>query len=272
MTRKSLASAILMLLLFSLLSGAAGAEEPAVATPTDLACSHEHTKTTIYFFDSPAYTSNGPDSHLVSGPATVKTVCLDCGETLSSETVSNAEEIRPHSMKKGACALCGYREKTKTVAPRPSDAPGEYTIIAQDDGTADGLLVLTLTDEDLTRMKKENVSTILVRGKNGDAAVALDVTDLLDRISQTGADLFLQLAERQDGSLFANLNLIGPGKWTVPANTGVTLRFYRSDRSEVRPSVAPSDGEYLIGVLGVWNDDGYWTIPYTEEGTYFLLQ
>ena len=272
MTRKNLAFAISVLLLFSLLSGVAGAEEPSVATPTDLACAHEHTKTTIYFFDGPAYTSNGADSHTVSGPATVVTVCLDCGETLSSETVDNAEEVRPHSMKKGACALCGYRPKTKAAAPRPTDAPGERTIIAQEDGTTDGLLILTLTDEDLYRLENENVTTIIVRGREGDVAVALDVPDLLGRIGQYDMDLLLQLAERPDGSLFANLNLVGPGKWTVPADTGVTLRFYRSDRTEVRPSVTPTDGESMIGVLGVWNDGGYWTIPYTEEGTYFLLQ
>ncbi len=104
------------------------------------------------------------------------------------------------------------------------------------------------------------------------AAVALNVSDLLGRIGQYDMDLLLQLAERPDGSLFANLNLVGPGKWTVPADTGVTLRFSRSDRTEVRPSVTPTAGEFMIGVLGVWNDDGYWTIPYTEEGTYFLLQ
>ncbi len=272
MTRKNLAFAISVLLLFSLLSGAAGAEEPSVATPTDLACAHEHTKTTIYFFDGPAYTSNGADSHTVSGPATVVTVCLDCGETLSSETVDNAEEVRPHSMKKGACALCGYRPKTKAAAPRATDAPGERTIIAQEDGTADGLLVLTLTDEDLYRMESENIAVILVRGRDGDTAVALNVADLLGRIGQSDMDLSLQLAERRDGSLFANLNLVGPGRQTVPADTGVTLRFYRPNRSEVRVSMAPADEDALIETRGVWNDGGYWTVPYTEEGTYFLLQ
>ena len=55
MTRKKLAIAILLLMLFSLFSGAAGAEEPALATPTDLECMHVRTKTTIYFIDSPLY-------------------------------------------------------------------------------------------------------------------------------------------------------------------------------------------------------------------------
>lgn len=40
MTRKNVAFAILLLLLLSLLSGAAGAEEPDPATPTDLDCLH----------------------------------------------------------------------------------------------------------------------------------------------------------------------------------------------------------------------------------------
>ena len=112
MTRKRFVSAILMLLLF--ISAAAAAEAPTPATPTDLACLHEHTKTTVYFFDSPSYTPVNADSHRVYGPATVETVCLDCGEVLSSETVDSAEEIRSHSFKKGVCALCGYRLKKKT--------------------------------------------------------------------------------------------------------------------------------------------------------------
>ena len=28
----------------------------------------------------------------------------------------------------------------------------------------------------------------------------------------------------------------------------------------------------LIEAEGVWNEKGYWSVPYVEEGTYFLLQ
>ena len=171
MTRKRFASAILMLLLF--IAAAAAAEAPTPATPTDLACLHEHTKTTIYFFDSPSYTPVNADSHKVYGPATVETVCLDCGEVLSSETVDSAEEIRSHSFKKGVCALCGYRLKKKTQEEKPTDAPGEYTVIAPEDGETAGLLTLTLTTEDLFELESANVSVVLVRGETGDAAIAL---------------------------------------------------------------------------------------------------
>lgn len=270
MTRKNLAFAIAMLLLSALFSGAAGAEEPA--TPTNLACAHEHTKTTIYFFDTPAYTSVNAESHRVTGPATIRTVCLDCGEETASETVNNAEETRPHSMKKGACALCGYRTKTKAAPDRSADAPGERTIIAQEDGGTEGLLTLTLTNRDLADMVSANVSTILVRGKSGDAAVALDVTEVLDSIGQTGAALYLQLAEREDGSFFACLYLVsGSGDRFLPEDAGIFLRFYRQSRSDVRVSLAPADTDTLIEAPGVWNEKGYWSVPYLEEGTYFLL-
>ena len=273
MIRKNLAFAILLLLLSAFLSGAAGAEEPVPATPADLACAHEHTRTTVYFFDSPAYKPVNAESHRVSGPATVQTVCLDCGEVLSSETVSNAEETRPHSMKKGTCALCGYRKKAGPSPERPTDAPGEWTINAQDDGGAEGVLDLTLTNDDLFEMVKANVSTVLVRGKSGDAAVALDVTEVLDRIEETGADLYLQMAEREDGSFFAGLYLVsGTGSRTEAEDVGICLRFYREIRSDVRVSLAPADEDTLIEAPGEWNEKGYWSVPYLEEGTYFLLQ
>ena len=227
MTRKPFAFAILMLLLFMLLSGAAGAEEPVPATPTDLECAHEHTKTTIYFFDSPVYVTINAESHRVTGPATIETVCLDCDEVLASETVDNAEEIRPHSMKRGVCALC----------------------------------------------EQASISTALVRGETGTAAVAIGVPEMLGQTEQAGADLYLQLAEREDGSFFAGLYLIsGSETRTEPEDEGITLRFYRQTRSDVRVSLAPADEDTLIETEGVWNDKGYWSVPYLEEGTYFLLQ
>ena len=62
--KKSLAFVLLMLLLSAMLC-AAEAEEPSPATPTDLSCLHENTKQTIYFLDSPAYTSVSSTSHKV---------------------------------------------------------------------------------------------------------------------------------------------------------------------------------------------------------------
>ena len=100
-------------------------EEPATAVPEPV-CAHENVNQVIYFFDSPGYTSLSAATHKVAGPAVVVQVCKDCGAELSEETVDNIEEIRPHSMKKGVCALCGYRQKTATVQDK-RDAPGERT-------------------------------------------------------------------------------------------------------------------------------------------------
>lgn len=273
MFRKKSLYAILMLLLFTLLSGLAGAEEiqPVPATPTDLSCTHEHTKTTIYFFDSPVYEPVNAESHRVSGLATVETVCLDCGEVLSSE-VTIAEEIHPHSMKKDVCALCGFKVRSKAPAEKPADAPGEYTLIAREDGGADGLLTLTLTKADLMDLQSRNVSVVLVKGKGGDAAIALGVADALSQVREADADLLLQLAEQEDGSLFAGLFLAGPAGRKAPEDRGISLRFYRQSRADVRVSLAPAEKDTLIETQGEWNEKGYWSVPYLEEGTYFLLQ
>lgn len=273
MTRKTVAFSVLALMLTAALACAAGAEGPVPATPTDLGCTHEHVRTTIYFFDSPNYTSIGPSFHRVSGPANVETVCLDCGETIASETVDNAVETRSHSMKKGTCALCGYREKAKTVKQQSTDRPGERTIFAQEDGKAGNLLTVTLSNEDLAALKKADVSTVLIRGNNGDAAIALKVTDALAQTETSGADLYLELAERDDGSFFAGLYLVsGPGDKTEPEDTGITLRFYQDRGDDARASVAPADSDELVRTEGVWDEDGYWSVQYLEEGTYFLLQ
>ncbi len=272
MTRKSIVFAIL-LLLFILLSGAAGAEEPGLATPTDLACAHEKTKTTIYFFESPAYTSVNKETHRVSGPGDIETVCLDCGETLSYETVENAEEIRPHSMKKGKCVLCGFRDNAGAAKTAPASVSGERKVVAREEGNTKGLLTLTMTNEDLYELTGENVYTVLVQGKTGNAAVALNVTEMLGQTENTGADLKLELAEQEDDSIFASLYLVSDsGSRSQPGNAGITLRFYRQTKSNVRVSLAPAGEDSLIETEAVWNEKGYWSVPYLQEGTYFLLQ
>ena len=276
MTRKKLATAILLLMLFSLFSGAAGAEEPALATPTDLECMHVRTKTTIYFFDSPVYTSLGPDSHRVSGPATVEVTCEDCGELLSSENVSNAEEVRPHRMKNGACVLCGYKDKegqSGRVKETPANTPGERIIIATEDADTEGLMNLTLTNKDLYALSGEGVSVVLVKGSADDAAVALNVTEVLKQTEPLGADLYLELAEREDGSLFVGIFLVeDSGNRSQPLSDGISLRFYRQSKADVRISLAPAGEDSLMETEGVWNETGYWSVPYLQEGTYFLLQ
>lgn len=273
MTRKTIAFTVLLLLLSGLLSGTAGAEDPSVATPTDLDCLHEHTRTTIYFFDSPAYTPIDSETHKVVGPAIVETVCEDCGEVLSSESADSAEEICSHIIRNDRCLLCGYRGKAKETNQESADAPGERTVTAEGDGGADGLMGLTLTNRDLYELEKENVTILLVRGNTGEAAVALNVAAVLGETERTGADLQLKLAEREDGGFYVSLYLVsGSGGRIGPLEAGVTVRFYRSGKSNVRASVAPADRDALVEAESVWNERGYWSVPYLGEGTYFLLQ
>lgn len=276
MIRKLFAFAITALMLAAVLSVAAG-EEEVPSTPTDLACAHEHTKATIYFFDSPAYTPVDEESHRVSGPATVETVCLDCGETLSSETVKNAEEIRSHSMKNGTCALCGYTPENRTRAAKPagksSGKKGERTVYARKDTRVENLQTLTLSNEELAALKSSGASTLLVRGNGGSAAIALRVEDVLAQIEADNADLYLELAERDDDTFFAGLYLItAAGERKELTGEGVTLRFYQENRSGLRASVAPSESNTLMETRIEWDGDGYWSIQYLEEGTYFILQ
>ena len=41
---------------------------------------------------------------------------------------------------------------------------------------------------------------------------------------------------------------------------------------EIRVSFAPAYSDTLVETKGIWNERGYWSVPYTAEGTYFLLQ
>ena len=272
MARRSYVVVFLVLMLAALcLAGAA--EELVPATPTDLECAHEHTKTTIYFFDSPVYTSVSDASHRVSGPAAVEVVCLDCGAILSADNVGSAEEIRPHSMKKGVCALCGYRTRVRELPNQPDDLPGERTIFAQEDENADGLLTLKLTGTDLTALERANITTVLVRGKTGIAAIALKVPEVRVQTEKDGTYLYMELAEREDGSFFAGLFLVKePGDRVAPEDNGISLRFYQETKSNVRVSLSPVDTDRLVETEGIWDEHGYWSVPYLQEGTYFFLQ
>ncbi len=272
MMKRMIAFAMITLMLAAF-SGAAGAEGTVPATPTDLSCLHEHTRTTIYFFDSPVYTPVDADTHRVYGPATVETVCKDCGEILSSETVDDAEEFRPHSMKKGVCALCGYREPVDADEPQPEKDAGEETLVAREDGSAAGLMSMTLSEAELAGLADKGISSVVVRGKDGSAAVVLDVQEALSRTKEAGADLALEIAEQEDGSVFVGLYLVYASGERIPADCGgVTIRLYREEKAGERVSVAAPDSETLKDTRGVWDDRGFWSVPYLEEGTYFILQ
>ncbi len=250
---------------------AAGAEEPAPAapaTPTDLGCPHEHTVKTVYFFDSPAYESISAVSHRVTGPAVVETVCQDCGEILSDETVNEAEEIRPHSFKKGVCALCGYQQAAQSSSVL-QDTPGERTMMAQPDGS--GLLFLTLTEQDLSALEKARVSTLLIRGETGKAVIAMDVPYFCKEIEGEQASLSVEMVEEEDGSLIAGLTMnIAPGRTQeLESPKGVTLRFYQLPDPPLR-IIFSGKGQDVFEPEVTWDSAGFWSVPYQEEGAYLL--
>lgn len=293
MKRKLFVAAVLLFLLTAF-AGLCLAEE-APATPTDLtekapeqapvpeqepatetepeqapACSHENVSTVIYFFDSPSYMSLSPASHKVSGPGVVAEVCKDCGAVLKEETVDQAEEIRPHSMKKGVCALCGYRTLTEAKQDK-KDAPGERTLIAQPDGS--GLLFLTLTEQDLSALENAKVRTLLVRGESGKAVIAVDVKEIRREVVREAASFSIEISEREDGSLFAGLSISNaPGRKDELDIEGVTLRFYEDREPPLRIALEPANGDGLREADGAWNEGGYWTVPYMSEGNYLLVK
>lgn len=296
MKRKLIAAAVLLLLV-SALAGLSLAEETP-ATPTDLAegipepeppqtpgeeaepvaetavpeplCAHENVNKIIYFFDSPSYTALSAATHKVSGPGVVAEVCKDCGAVLNEETVDYVEEVRPHSMKKGVCPLCGYRQETATVVDS-RDAPGERTLVAQPDGS--GLLFLTLTEQDLAALENAKVKVILVRGEHGKAVVAVDVKEIRQEAGREAASFSIELSEQEDGSLFAGLSLSNaPGRRDELDIEGVTLRFYEGKAPALKIALDPTDGDPLTETDGVWNEAGYWTVPYVSEGYYLVVK
>ena len=270
MMKKSLAFAMLMLLL-TMLSGIAAAEETDPATPTDLTCPHANTKVIIYFYDSPAYSATGSRTHRVYGPASIVTVCQDCGQEIAREE-GEAEEYRPHTMKKGVCVLCGYHEQASEPTAAPEDIPGERTLYAGQASDED-MLSLTLTYDDLSALNSAKVNTVLVKGKKGSAAIALNVADMMTQTRKTGGSLYLMLAEQEDKSLFAGLYLvIDSNTREEPDGEGISLRFYQENRADVQVSLVLPDNAEPVRTETVWNENGYWSVQYLEEGTYMILR
>lgn len=275
MIRKLLMAAAVLLALLVL--AGPGAAEQMPATPTDLTpkapepdCPHENVTSVIYFFDSPSYTSLSAATHKVSGPAVVAKICADCGAELEEETVDSIEEIRPHSMKKGVCALCGYRQESAAV-PDKRDAPGERTLAAQPDGS--GLLFLTLTEQDLAALENAKVKTLLVRGEHGKAEVAVDVKEIRQETQLEIASFSIEIAEQEDGGLFAGLSLSNaPGRKDELDIDGVTLRFYEEKGPALEILLDPTDGDGVMQTEGVWSENGYWIVPYICEGYYLVIR
>ena len=277
MLKRFAAFAALMFLLSAALSAAAGAEAAQPATPTDLSCAHEHIGTTIYFFDSPAYDCVDAATHRVSGPADVETVCLDCGEVLSFEMVDYIEEIRPHSMKNGTCALCGFSQAFRTGqegnGPASPVGNGEWTAYTHRDMNVGDLEFLTLSNEELAGIRESGASVLLIRGNSGSVSVAVEMSEIPERTETSGADLYLELAEWEDSSIFAGLYLLSAaGERRELMGSGIALRLYQESQPAIRVSVAPVDSEQMKEARAEWNDRGYWNIQYLGAGTYFILQ
>ena len=271
MMKKSLAFAMLMLLL-TMLSGIAAAEETDPATPTDLTCPHENTKVIIYFYDSPAYSATGSRTHRVYGPASIVTVCQDCGQEIARRESDIEQEYRPHTMKRGVCVLCGYHEQASEPTAAPEDIPGERTLYAGQASDED-MLSLTLTYDDLSALNSAKVNTVLVKGKKGSAAIALNVADMMTQTRKTGGSLYLMLAEQEDKSLFAGLYLvIDSNTREEPDGEGISLRFYQENRADVQVSLVLADSDEPVKTETVWNENGYWSVQYLEEGTYMILR
>ena len=134
-------------------------------------------------------------------------------------------------------------------------------------------MILTLTEADLDALERANVVTALIRSVSGQSAVALNVAEIRDQARESGASLYLEMAEREDGSFFAGLFLIeSTQEKTELDGDGATLRFYRDQRTDMRITLAPTDEDRLVEAEGVWDEHGFWSVQYTEEGTYFLLQ
>lgn len=244
--------------------------EPATDTEPETVCAHENVNKIIYFFDSPSYTSLSAATHKVAGPGVVAEVCRDCGTVLKEEPVDYIEENRPHSMKKGVCPLCGYRQETAVVQDL-RDAPGERTLVAQSDGS--GLLFLTLTEQDLSALESAKVRTLLVRGEHGKAVVAVDVKEIRQEVGREAASFSIEMTEQEDGSLYAGLSLSNaPGRKDELDIEGVTLRFYGEKEPAIKIALVPTDGDRLTETDGVWNENGYWTVPYVSEGDYLLIR
>ena len=271
MKTKSLRPLFLALLLLALPVFAAAEGATAPASPTDLGCTHEHTKETIYFYDSPAYTPVSAEQHRVSGTATVETVCLDCGEVVNVETNTYAQQLRPHTFKNDVCALCGFRRDPQSVLPAMADENGERTVFAVEQEES-GLLTLTLTDAEMSGMESDQVTTLVVRDEAGSAAIAMDVAEVRAAMKTAGADLYMELLEREDDSFFAGLHLVPAGEEEMrdPACEGITLRFYRAESPALKVSLSPVDSDVLVEAQSEWDENGYWSVPYLEEGTYFL--
>ena len=53
----------------------------------------------------------------------------------------------------------------------------------------------------------------------------------------------------------------------LPAEDTVIMKHIQE-----KPGLVPTDGDELVQTEPLWNERGYWTVEYLEEGTYMILQ
>ena len=269
---KRILAVLLALLTLTILSvGVAEEDNPSLATPTDLECTHESTRE-VFYFDNLAYASINDTTHRVYGSARVEIVCNDCGEVISVEKRDTVELIRPHAFKKGVCVFCGAKEPEP---PEPSPEavvtalpPAESTV-APAGAEGDPFLRLTLTEGDLRSLESDRITTLVIRPEGGEAAIALPVDNLRSELTETQADLEAAMQLREDGSLYVSLTLRGEQGEAAPRADGAALRFYTPEDQPVRAAFHPENGDAPETILeGAWSPDGYWQIPWLGNGEY----
>ena len=57
-----------------------------------------------------------------------------------------------------------------------------------------------------------------------------------------------------------------------PDGEGISLRFYQENRADVQVSLVLADSDEPVKTETVWNENGYWSVQYLEEGTYMILR
>ena len=242
---------MLLLVLFLLLVTVAAAAEgmsgnPDLATPTDLTCAHENTKQYV-FYENPEYIRLDFHSHKVIGyDAVVRTVCLDCGATLSEETCDKVEEVRSHVFRNGVCAMCGCQQP---------------------------IVFLIYTQEDIEKQVENQEETLLLRPEGSPAAVAVPTATLLDILEKNPNKSFrADLQPRSDGSFYAMLYLIEDNIDPKPINLeGAEVRFYMRNDIHVI-SYTSEDGAACESTTEYVDNktpsQRYWAAPFIGNGMY----
>ncbi len=283
--KRILAALTAALLLFA--GAAAEGAKPVPASPTDL-CAHNHTET-VRYFEAPSYNALDDKVHSVSGRAVVEVVCLDCGALLSS-TEEDAEEIRPHTFRKGRCVLCGREKNAGSEDPdgraepeNPAEAenpavpeiraeqpaPAEDRVIILPPETAgSGRYVFTISGQQLDGA----AGNLVLRPRDCDAALVLQAESLLEEVDPAGG-IRAEIESSGSGSIRASVRLYdASGEESVPGTRKISLRIY-SAGGGVPLTVSwtgpeGGTGREEAGWVHSGGGEGYWNVPWLGNGNY----